>query len=427
MKKVVVLGISIFLLLIGYKAEAKDTMYSLNKYKEEYLEYILKSYKEEKIDGYVVAGTSKKEKEKQVIVLKYEKNGKLNWEYNYAKEGNNELEGITYRYNEKKEMDGYLLVIRNTTEEKHYLVEMTLDGTTEEEHSLSLEKESTIEKIVSNEKDYVFIGQKNDVAFLTKYDKNFNEVWTKTYQKENVKTSMKDILYYEEVGYFGLVEIETDKEKSYELVKWDINGDFQKVLKSDFEKEDDPHLEKEKDAYILYGITQEVKLSEKDSRSFYVKKYNLEGVEEWETIGDTSIHQEEVLKLQPVLEEGKEIKYYILIKNSSDDSYEVIQMNIEGLIEKKIKKIKNDYYRMNDFQIDGSNIYFAGQIDCPEEDNCDYHKNALFLISDEDKVIEVKASDSKVVLIVTSIAICGVIVVYLIRKRKELQNKKKKH
>ena len=63
-------------------------------------------------------------------------------------------------------------------------------------------------------------------------------------------------------------------------------------------------------------------------------------------------------------------------------------------------------------------LYLIGQITCSKEDTCDYDSNSLFLISDEDKVIEVKEKDSKNILIVLGI-ITIILIIGIIYKRKK--------
>ena len=68
------------------------------------------------------------------------------------------------------------------------------------------------------------------------------------------------------------------------------------------------------------------------------------------------------------------------------------------------------------FASEGETLYIIGQIKCPEEDNCDYNDNSLLIISDEDKVIEVKESDNTNIIIISSIFI-GLIVLLIILKK----------
>ena len=112
---------------------------------------------------------------------------------------------------------------------------------------------------------------------------------------------------------------------------------------------------------------------------------------------------------------------------------EIVKIDLDGNITEKIKKIKNEYYDINSFNNRDRTIYFVGQINCPEDDNCDYDSNSLFLISDEDKVIEVE-SDTNTNIIVFCIGVVALAaIIVLIKQRKKidieiskLQKKKKK-
>ena len=96
MKKVVFLIIYILFLILGMQVYAKDTIYSLNKYSEEEYQYILKSYKEDTLDGFVVAGTYNHKKNTQIVLVKYNKDGSISWEYDYEKDSQEELNGLSY-------------------------------------------------------------------------------------------------------------------------------------------------------------------------------------------------------------------------------------------------------------------------------------------------------------------------------------------
>ena len=69
-------------------------------------------------------------------------------------------------------------------------------------------------------------------------------------------------------------------------------------------------------------------------------------------------------------------------------------------------------------------LYVVGQINCTEEDACDYNKNSLLLISSEDKVIEVKDNDSKNILIVIGVFILLIVGTVFLKKKKRLKNAK---
>ena len=104
--------------------------------------------------------------------------------------------------------------------------------------------------------------------------------------------------------------------------------------------------------------------------------------------------------------------------NRKGSNTEVIKIDLDGTINKKIKKINNEYYDINNFYFKDDIIYLIGQINCPKDDTCEYDNNSLFLVSDEDKVIEVKENDSKTILIVITISLLLLIGGVYLKKRK---------
>lgn len=428
MKKVVFLIIYILFLILGMQVYAKDTIYSLNKYSEEEYQYILKSYKEDTLDGFVVAGTYNHKKNTQIVLVKYNKDGSISWEYDYEKDSQEELNGLSYLYDEENDINGYLLVVKNT--EDIVFVKVDLNGKLIEEVSLNLGNNIEINdlKPIKNDEEitgYILVGKKADSAFMTQYDKNLNQVWIREYVKDNTSQELKEVIYISNVGYYGLVSI--DENKTYQLLKYDLNGNILKIVKDDFEENDIPHLKGEKNTYIIYGITQEVKLPNNEMGSYYVMKFDTEEKEIWETVGDSPVDSSNTIQLQTNTLEDETKEYLILLTNRSDNSIEVVRLGSDGIIQDKVKKIKNDYYRINEFISSGNTMYFVGQINCPEDDNCDYDAKSLFLVSDEDKVIEVQDKDSKTILIITGIILLGTVIGYGLRKRKKLIETKKKH
>ena len=92
MKKIMMYICIIATFFLATNAYAADTVYSLNKYKEEKFETILDSYnKEHEQDGFIAAGTVLKETKKiedeeyddyQVVLVKYDVTGKIKWIFN---------------------------------------------------------------------------------------------------------------------------------------------------------------------------------------------------------------------------------------------------------------------------------------------------------------------------------------------------------
>ena len=64
-------------------------------------------------------------------------------------------------------------------------------------------------------------------------------------------------------------------------------------------------------------------------------------------------------------------------------------------------------------------LYFIGYITCLEDDNCNYDTHSLFLISDEDKVIEVKNNTARNMFLIF-LGIIIFITGFIIFKRKRL-------
>ena len=100
-----------------------------------------------------------------------------------------------------------------------------------------------------------------------------------------------------------------------------------------------------------------------------------------------------------------------------------MKLDLDGTVKKKIKKIYSEYYDINDFDLLKGTLYIVGQINCPEDDTCEYDSNTLFLISDEDKVIEVKEEDNNsiILIIVGLILVIGIFA--LVKRKKVLVSK----
>lgn len=416
MKKFVFLVIATISLLVGKHVYAKDTVYSLNKYNEEELDYILKDP-----TGYVVAGTfnkgTKKEQDTQVLLLKYRTNNTIEWKYSYGDKEEDILLGLSYTYDDNK-IDGYVLVVEK--ESTPLFVKVDLEGKLVYEKALYLPENTKVNNIIEVDKEgYSIFGTSQEHAFLAKYNKNLDLIWT----KEQSSTSIEELIYLENIGYYG-VESLKGEDTTYQVIKYDLEGNKVSVIKEDFEKNILPHIEKGIDSYLIYGYTKEIKLSENEIGSYYIMKYSKEDIEEWDTIGNTPVSENTLLKVQTIQNNNEITDYYILSINSSDHSIEVTRLNSEGIIQEKVKKLKNDYYDIHNFLFEQDILYFVGQINCPEDDNCDYDANSLFLVCTEDKVIEVPDNDSRLILVVMTILIIGVFTIYGIKKKKKLNIKK---
>lgn len=422
MKKL--LFIIVLVLISFYNVSAKDISYSLNKYDDETFNYIEKAYDNKlKEDGYVLGGNVLKEKEKQeddeeeiddyqVILVKYDKKDNLVWKYTYGNTSSDYINGLSYTYDEEGNIDGYLISTKksyNVLEEEPsnsgVLLKIDFEG------KLVFEKEiveGVISKIIPiyNEDNKIngYISIINNS--IVKYNKNFD-----IESKRDFNEKVNDLTIIKEenkiIGYALIV--------GNSLVTVDING-YNDIVIDDISKYKTTNLSEASNGFILYGVTSEVKLKNGDN-SYYLINYS-NGEEVWETVGTTAVSIDNIVSLLPVYKDNKVKEYLLLYKNDVDSSYEVVKINLDGEILKKVKKINNSYYIFNNFYSKGNTIYFIGKIDCPEDDSCDYDNNSLYLVSDEDKVIEVKDDDSKNVIIVFSILFVVLVGAVIFIKRK---------
>ena len=457
MKRLGLIIISICIIFNTYNVFSKDTVFSLNKYTEEKLEFIKKSYtKNNKMDGFITGGTFLKETieqddtsydDYQIMLIKYKKNGEIKWTFTYGKTKVDIMRGLDYTYDESGNIDGYLVLMDKTedideeiTEEnpqpeqtsQSLFLKISLDGKLLWEKPTSSITEEQLSAIIpstneDNQVDgYIAIGNINsEKTILTKYDRDLNRLWVKEQPIENNQKQRKftEIIPNNQenktIGYVLIEEITNDNNKvESKIVRYSKDGDFiskqEEALKNDLIY----HLSTANNGFILYGETKEVKLK-KGNTSFFLIQYNSELEESWETIGDTPIDAKKSIILYPLLKENKISEYVLLYSNKSDSSAEVVKLDLDGGIEKKVKKINNDYYDFENFAFENNTLYLIGQINCPEDDTCNYDSNSLFLISDEDKVIEVKDNDSKNILVIFSIVVIILAIAIVIRQKRK--------
>lgn len=410
MKKIVF--VFILLLISFYSVSAKDISYSMNKYDDEVFNYIEKAYnKNLKSDGYVLGGSVLKENvdtnnDYQVILVKYNKNDKLVWKYTYGDSSEDYINYLSYTYNEEGNIDGYLIstkktynILDNNGTNSGVLLKIDFDGKLVWEKEIA---EGIINKIIPIQDGYISIVNNS----IIKYSRNFDVT-----SKRDFNENISDIALINEnnslIGYSVIV--------GNNLITVDMNG-YNEVVIDDISKYDTANLSESNNGFILYGITSEVKLTKGDS-SYYLINYN-NGEEVWETIGTTSVSKDSKPLLLPIYKDNKIDNYFLLYRNEMDSSYEVTKINLDGEVLKKIKKINNNYYIFKNFYSEGSTIYFVGQIDCPEDENCEYDNNSLYLVSDEDKVIEVQDNTSNNIIIVFSILFMVLVGVVIFIKKK---------
>lgn len=452
MKKINIIILCIIMTLIcNYQVNAKDTLYSMNSFKEENFKFIEKSYnKENNQDGFIVAGEyleneedddAKKDDNEnyQAIIIKYNYEGKKIWDYSYGEDSKDSIESLTYSYSTEGKVDGYLLVVKETNKLevqeksssfKAIFLKLDLNGKLVLKKEITLDGFNGLSKILpisnndSTPNGYIAIAtftKDTDIcSTIISFDNNLNIVW----QKDQLPELGNDVIYedmvriYENNNVVGYAVIEQSGLKNQydgKLLRFDLEGN--KVLITDsLKKYTSYYLAEANNGFMLYGLTKEVKV-EGGEYSYYLINYDSTNKEIQESVGDFSISDKENLKLLPISEEKKITGYLLFYGNASDSSKEVIKLDLEGLLEKKVKKISNEYYTINNFLTNGETLYFIGYITCPEEDNCDYDTHSLFLISDEDKVIEVKDNTAKNISLVGIIIISITVVIILIKKK----------
>ena len=308
-------------------------------------------------------------------------------------------------------------------------LKIDLNGKVIEEKASSLDENILIKKLIHiNNEGYIGIANSNEKAYLIRYDKDFNLIYKKEYQEDNISFSAyQDIIQIHKdnniIGYATIVNIKKDNSSQIKLINNDLDGNIINTIKDNFEANSNPKLEMSDDGFIVYGITNELKLTNNKSTSYFINTYNSELEEVNDSVGSTPIAKDKVLKLLPVIEDNKIKEYLLLYINDVDSSIEVTKINMDGLENSKIKKINNTYYNISNFNTNNNILYIIGQINCPEDDDCDYNNNSLFLISDQDKVIEVKQSDNRNIIIGTCIFI-GLIILLIVLVRKYKKNKK---
>ena len=413
--------IFIFILLVVgiLNVNAKDTVYSINNYKDSSFNYIEKAYdKDLKEDGYVVCGTYLKEvlekdeedyNNYQVILIKYNKNDKVVWKYTYGNTKEDNIFSLTYSYDDEGNIDGYLMVVDKTydilnetgNDNNSIIIKIDLEGKLVFEREIN---EGIINKIIPTyEEDKVngYIAIINNKK-IVKYNKNIEVLWQKEFNSVNDITIIKED--NKEIGYAII--------KEEKLVKVDLDGNNEQELE-ELNKYWTYHLEEDNNGFILYGVTDEVKLKDGEY-SYYLIHYTNNDKDE--KIGTIPINKEYDIKLLNVKDE-----IFILYKNDADKSYEIVKLDKDGLVDNKVKKINNNYYNFLNFNTNGKTIYLIGQINCPDDEKCQYDNRSLYLVSDEDKVIEVKEKETTGVIIIIGGFILLVGVAIYIKKRKKLK------
>ena len=420
MKKLIwILLVIAFLFYPSFYPSAKNIAYSLHKYSKEEFTHLEESYDENGIkDGIVVGGNFQEEKEEeeertQFILIKYNKNGEKSWTYTYEEEVKTKMLDLDYTYNEEGQVDGYLLLAEKEDEEskevKTMFFKISISG------ELLSEKETLFPKIkkilpISTDgkvEGYIAITEPTEQgSFLIRYNLECDVLWSKLQEQE-----LEDIviLYQEEKPTAYMIMTKTESEKS--ILRTTMDGETSTTIISGLQNQDSSLMAVE-NMLLVYGLTPDVKL-EQEAYSYFLNKYDEEGNLIWESIGEIPINHERKINLF-----YRENQFFFCYQNQVDKSYEVITLDQEGLYEKKVKKIPNSYYEIHDFIVVDDVLYFVGKIHCFADDNCDYIENSLFLISDEDKVIELEKKENTNIVLAFLILIFALFLTIIFSKKK---------
>lgn len=409
MKKIILL----FILVFSINVYAKDDVYTISKNVDEKYLFIEKSYNEKSVvDGMLLVGRCgiDDSSDYQLMVTKYNKVGEVIFNYYYKTIEEDSLKYIDYSYNDLGVVDGYIIVLKNS------FLKLGLDGKEVYEKDSGNDSFDAVKMLaVSNEEGiydgYVLSFYKKDgnKSLLVKYDREFNII-----DKREVDYKITDITYVNDnnnhVGFIILKENIIDEMVKKYLVRYNMSFNDEVVISESLDNYSVVKLEKNDNGFILYGITDEVKVDNGDE-SYFLINYNINNEIEWETYGDVPVI-DNIISLLSLDDE-----YYLLYNNSIDNSIQVVKFDKNGMFLKKLKKINSDYYRMENFLTYKNVLYFIGQVNCLDDLNCVNDKSSLFIISDVDKVIEVKDKDSKNIIIVFVVLIVGVILTSFIRNK----------
>ncbi|MBQ6135108.1 MAG: hypothetical protein IJI60_02200 [Bacilli bacterium] len=424
MKKLVwIVFTVVFLFYPSFYPSAKNIAYSLHKYSKEEFTHLEESYDENGIkDGILVGGNFQEEGEEeeertQFILIKYKKNGEKSWTYAHEDEVEAKMLDLDYTYNEEGQVDGYLLIVakedEETKEEKTMFFKVSMNG------ELLSEKETPFPKIKKilpisidgKAEGYIAITESTEQgSFLIHYNLECDLLWSKVQDQE-----LEDIaiLYQEETPTSYMIMTQKESEKS--VIRTTIDGENPTTIIPNLQNQDSS-LMTVGNMLLIYGLTPDVKV-EQEAYSYFLNQYDEEGNLIWESIGEIPINHEHRINLF-----YKENKFFFCYQNQVDKSYEVITLDQEGLYEKKVKKIPNSYYEIKDFMVVDDVLYFVGKIHCFADDNCDYVENSLFLISDEDKVIELeKKENTNIVLAFLILIFILFLTIMLSRKQRKLK------
>ena len=219
MKRIQRIMILFILLFLSYvNVSAQDTIYSLNKYKEEELNTIISGYKEDnKKDGFITIGSIKNKDDTQLpIIVKFKKTGEVVWSYTHFSTEDESIVSVNYSF-QYDVVDGYLLLIHK--KENDVLVKVDLLGINCWERELDGYYEKMI--LITDDNNYnvmyLLIGEKDDKAIIDTYNMDISFMERKEFPKDGYHTSFKDIASINKNQYALLYNSKTEEEENFEL------------------------------------------------------------------------------------------------------------------------------------------------------------------------------------------------------------------
>lgn len=236
-------------------------------------------------DGYVISGyiESVEEKFSKIVVLKTDKEGEKEWQKEYAGLGYARGGGIL------SEKDGYILT-GFTIENPQIgnigyplIIKIDREGN-EQWQKIYDDENQMVDTICKIDDGYMIAGSKflgDEYEFdlqLTKIDKNGEKIWSKTYKREGVEWPVS--LFSLDDG-FVIAGYSSRHGGDFLLMKVDENGN--EIWSKTYDNEDELPRDalKTEDGFIIVGATFPEFEVEKDA---FIVKTDREGNEQWQIV-----------------------------------------------------------------------------------------------------------------------------------------------
>lgn len=376
MKKIVIgiiTFIIILIIILSTTTNQNSKMVSFGGTEDDYFNSLTPSYTlDNNIDGYIVVGNSSS-KDKNInnngsrdgIIVKYNKEKKLEWIKNFGGSSDDYFRSITPSYNSSNEIDGYIIVGRSDSTNLEYknnglsdaiIIKCNLNGEIIWQKNYGTEKHDNFNKVIISKKNnyvdgYIVVGTitsnvtKTD-AIIIKYDLNGEIIWEKLLEGKNddnyisVLQNENDIIV---VGYSS----STDLGFSYSglteaiIVKYDNYGNRMTIKtlggnSSDEFREIIPAYNDEKDGYIIVGRSDSnnIGFDLKNNYDGIITKYDYDLNQVWiNSFGGSS--PDAFLSVTSSTTDSKKTDGYIAIGYSESTDGEWKNMgNYDGIIAK---------------------------------------------------------------------------------------------